>query len=158
MHQSGEGPSASQCGQPDTGSLTHCVGYRAAAVARVVDVPLLGIDGEPNSPLPEDVVKSVALPSEQELLLRLADLHSEVHWDRLLFSAKESVYKAWFPLTRRWLGFKDVRLTIDAESRAFTATLLVDGAKIDGGTPLDILQGLFCLHNGLIATTSFQLT
>jgi len=25
-------------------------------------------------------------------------------WDRLLFSAKESVYKAWFPLTGRWLG------------------------------------------------------
>ncbi len=34
-------------------------------------------------------------------------------WDRLLFSAKESVYKAWFPLTGRWLGFEEAAITIN---------------------------------------------
>jgi 4'-phosphopantetheinyl transferase EntD len=31
----------------------------------------------------------------------------EVYWDRVLFCIKESTYKAWFPLTHRWLGFED---------------------------------------------------
>ena len=26
-------------------------------------------------------------------------------WDRVLFGAKKSVYKAWFALTHRWLDF-----------------------------------------------------
>ena len=39
-------------------------------------------------------------------LARLAAERPEVCWDRLLFSLKESVHKAWFPLTRRWLGFE----------------------------------------------------
>ncbi len=41
---------------------------------------------------------------------RLAAARPEVSWDRLLFSAKESVYKTWFPLTGRWLGFEDAEL------------------------------------------------
>ena len=36
-------------------------------------------------------------------------------WDRLLFSAKESVYKAWFPLARRWLGFEEADIEIYAD-------------------------------------------
>ena len=44
-------------------------------------------------------------------------------WDRLLFSAKESVYKAWFRATGRWLGFEDAEVTIDPVARAFHARL-----------------------------------
>ena len=50
-----------------------------------------------------------------------------VHWDRLLFSAKESVYKAWFPLARRWLGFEDAVVMIDPSAGTFQARLLVVG-------------------------------
>ncbi|MGH3325491.1 MAG: 4'-phosphopantetheinyl transferase family protein, partial [Streptomyces sp.] len=46
------------------GSMTHCDGYRAAAVARVSDLMALGIDAEPNLPLPEGVLGSIALPAE----------------------------------------------------------------------------------------------
>ena len=46
-------------------------------------------------------------------------------WDRLLFSAKESVYKAWFPLTGRWLGFEDADVTITPDG-TFTARLLAE--------------------------------
>jgi 4'-phosphopantetheinyl transferase EntD len=42
----------------------------------------------------------------------LADAHPDLHWDRIVFSAKETVYKAWFPLTRRWLDFADVSTTV----------------------------------------------
>jgi 4'-phosphopantetheinyl transferase EntD len=38
---------------------------------------------------------------------------SDPCWSRTLFSAKESVYKAWFPLTRRWLGYNETIIGID---------------------------------------------
>lgn len=135
-----------------TGSITHCAGYRAAAVARTADVDLLGIDAEPNAPVPDGVARLITVPGEPEMLARLAGTHPETHWDRLLFSAKESVYKAWFPVTRRWLGFGEARLSIDPEAATFTATLLVDGVRADAGSPLRVLPGRFAVQRGLIVT------
>ena len=34
------------------GSITHCDGYRAAAVARTSDIATVGLDAEPDKPLP----------------------------------------------------------------------------------------------------------
>jgi 4'-phosphopantetheinyl transferase EntD len=48
------------------GSLTHCSGYRAAAVARSDLIRALGIDAEPNTSLPAGVLDTIALPEEQE--------------------------------------------------------------------------------------------
>ena len=135
-----------------TGSMTHCAGYRAAAVARAGTVAALGIDAEPHQPLPDGVERSVTVPGEPEMLAALATTHPGVHWDKLLFSAKESVYKAWFPLTRRWLGFEDARLTVDPAAETFTARLSVDGSRIDGGPALVELAGRFRVSGGLIVT------
>ncbi|MET8289660.1 4'-phosphopantetheinyl transferase [Streptomyces sp. RPA4-2] len=98
------------------GSMTHCEGYCAASLAHAGDLASLGIDAEPHQELPEDVIVSVALPTENDRLRRLAERDPSVHWDRLLFSAKESVYKAWFPLMGQWLDFleADIDLFEDA--------------------------------------------
>ena len=48
------------------GSLTHCTGYRAAAVAHRRDVLTVGIDAEPHEPLPADVAD--ASPSTRSWL------------------------------------------------------------------------------------------
>ena len=45
------------------GAMTHCDGYRAAAVARRADVAALGIDAEPHDVLPDGVLGMVAGPS-----------------------------------------------------------------------------------------------
>jgi 4'-phosphopantetheinyl transferase EntD len=135
-----------------TGSMTHCAGYRAAAVARTGTVAALGIDAEPHDPLPEGVVRSVTVPGETEMLAALAMAHPGIHWDRLLFSAKESVYKAWFPLTRRWLGFEDARLSLDPEARTFTARLSVDGSRIDNGPALAEMKGRYLVESCLVLT------
>ncbi|MEU3448144.1 4'-phosphopantetheinyl transferase superfamily protein [Streptomyces thermolilacinus] len=105
------------------GSMTHCQGYRAAAVARDTDLRSLGIDAEDHLPLPDGVLGLVASDAERDHLAGLARVRPEVHWDRLLFSAKESVYKAWFPLTRRWLGHEDAELAFAVDG-TFTARLL----------------------------------
>lgn len=103
------------------GSITHCQGYRAAALARTQDIRAVGIDAEVDAPLPRGVLDEVTLPTERAWLY---DAPPGVNWDRALFSAKECVYKAWFPLTHSWLGFQDARVTLDPWAGTFLATLL----------------------------------
>jgi len=133
------------------GSITHCPGYRAAVVARTDDVITIGIDAEPCEALPEGVLNLVSLPPEREQLAGLARRSEPVPWDKLLFSAKESVYKAWFPLTGQWLGFKDAHLTIDADSGAFAARLLVPAPTV-GGRALTGFTGRWLVRDGLLLT------
>ena len=45
-----------------TGSITHCAGYRACAVARTTDLAGLGIDAEPDAGLPAGLIESVGRP------------------------------------------------------------------------------------------------
>lgn len=133
------------------GSITHCDGYRAAAVARSRHLRTIGIDAEPHAPLPDGVLNLVAAQAEREHLHALAATATDLHVDRLLFSAKESAYKAWFPLTGRWLGFEDVAVTIDVATRGFMARLLVPGPRVNG-TDLTGFTGRWLIQNGLIIT------
>jgi 4'-phosphopantetheinyl transferase EntD len=122
------------------GSMTHCAGYCAAAVARSGEVSALGIDAELHAPLPEGVLDLISLESERAMLAELAKREQRaVHWDRVLFSAKESVYKAWFPLTRRWLGFEQADIELRPDG-TFEAILLntettADPAAANGSAP-----------------------
>ncbi|MER5358779.1 4'-phosphopantetheinyl transferase superfamily protein [Streptomyces sp. NPDC002785] len=110
------------------GSMTHCAGYRAAAIARRADVLTVGIDAEPHKRLPDGVHETIALATEQQRELELRRASPEIHWDRLLFSAKESVYKAWFPLTHRWLGFEEADIVLHTNG-SFTAGLLASATE-----------------------------
>jgi 4'-phosphopantetheinyl transferase EntD len=138
-------------GWPDgvIGSMTHCDGYRAAAVALGSSGAGIGIDAEPHGPLPDGVIRLVARPEEHERLDALATGHPGVHWDRLLFSMKESVYKAWFPLTGRWLDFQEASITMRPEYGTFSAELLVPGPTV-GGSELTAFQGRFVVSDGLV--------
>jgi 4'-phosphopantetheinyl transferase EntD len=133
------------------GSMTHCAGYRACAVAHDRDLVTIGLDAEPHDKLPDGVLGEVSSEEERKRLDALAASAPGVHWDRVLFSAKESVYKAWFPLTQRWLGFEDASVTIDPENGTFTAQLLVAGPDL-GGAPLAGFSGRWLVDGGLIMT------
>ena len=133
------------------GSMTHCQGYRASALALRRDVITIGIDAEPDAALPDGVLASVALDSEAVAVARLATTHPHVAWDRLLFSAKESVYKAWFPLTGRWLDFSEAEITFTPETSEFTARLLVPGPETPTGR-LDGFSGRWLTRHGVLAT------
>jgi 4'-phosphopantetheinyl transferase EntD len=130
------------------GSITHCAGYRAAAAARACDVLTIGLDAEPDKILPAGVLEAVSLPGERE---RLRDLTAApgTCWDRLLFCAKEATYKAWFPLTRRWLGFEDADITINAADGTFETRLLVPAPAV-GGFPLAGFTGRWVARDGLL--------
>ncbi|GAA3632123.1 4'-phosphopantetheinyl transferase family protein [Microlunatus ginsengisoli] len=127
------------------GSMTHCPGFRAAAVGWQHRMLTLGIDAEPNAPLPPGVLSNVARPEEAAALTGLPAVG--VAWDRLLFSAKESIYKAWYPLMHSPLGFADAVVTFGLDG-SFTATL-------DARAPdcLAVLTGRWGCESGLVATT-----
>jgi 4'-phosphopantetheinyl transferase EntD len=133
------------------GSITHCAGYRAAAAARASGVVTVGLDAEPAQRLPREVLELVALPAERARLRELAIAAPGTCWDRLLFSAKESVYKAWYPLARRWLGFADADITINAADGTFEARLLV-AAPESSGVPLAGFTGRWVIAEGMILT------
>ena len=135
-----------------TGSITHCPRYRAAAVARTRDVVSLGLDAEPNKRLPNHgMLDFIATESERDRLASLAGRAPDICWERLLFSAKESVYKTWFPLTQRWLDFESADIDIDAETGTFVARLLVEGPVVNG-VPLSPLRGRWFAGQGLLVT------
>lgn len=96
------------------GSMTHCTGYAAAAVAFSGKVVAVGIDAEPRQALPEGVLSTIALPSERVHLEQLEQSSPDGCWDRLLFCAKESVYKVWYPVARSWLGFEEAHVRLRA--------------------------------------------
>ncbi|AXI77346.1 4'-phosphopantetheinyl transferase family protein [Peterkaempfera bronchialis] len=133
------------------GSITHCEGYRGAVVGRSAEIATLGIDAEPHLPLPDGVLEAISLPDERTRLRELTASVPEVAWDRLLFSAKESVYKAWFPLAKRWLDFDDALITADPGSGTFSARLLVPGpvAQAAGVTGF---SGRWLVRDGLVLT------
>ncbi|PXX63875.1 4'-phosphopantetheinyl transferase EntD [Nocardia tenerifensis] len=138
------------------GSMTHCDGYRAAALGHKLRFRSIGVDAEPHAALPEGVLDSVSLAPEREWL---NTTYTGLHLDRLLFCAKEATYKAWFPLTARWLGFEDAHITFEIQDSTedsgrgtFHSELLIPGQITDGGTPLISFDGRWLIADGFILT------
>ncbi|AKK09038.1 4'-phosphopantetheinyl transferase superfamily protein [Corynebacterium testudinoris] len=130
-----------------TGSMTHTEGFRAAVVAPQTHVRSMGLDAEPAEPLPCEVVSSIARPGEMAQLDRLAANGIDCA-DRLLFCAKEATYKAWFPMTHRWLGFEQAEIDL-RDDGTFISYLLVRP------TPVPFIEGRWVIRDGyVIATTA----
>jgi enterobactin synthetase component D / holo-[acyl-carrier protein] synthase len=132
------------------GSITHCAGYRGAAVARDEQITAIGLDAEPNEPLPAGILTTIATAAERVQLAALPAGPPRVCWDRLLFSAKEAVYKAWYPLTHRPLGFEEAEIAV-RPAGTFAARLLVPGPWV-GGRRLTGFTGGWLARDGLVLT------
>ncbi|MFB7335727.1 4'-phosphopantetheinyl transferase [Streptomyces adustus] len=132
------------------GSMTHCRGYRGAALARRRDVAALGIDAEPAEPLADGVLEAIATVGERAQIRRLLHHRPSIPWDRLLFSAKEAVYKSTFPATGVRLGFEDVAITLDPAGGSFWARLALP-ARADGQLRT-VLAGRWSAAHGLLLT------
>lgn len=135
------------------GSLTHCTGFRGAVVGRGAQFRSVGIDAEPHDVLPGGVLDAISLPEERREMT--AGPLGNLHWDRILFCAKEATYKAWFPLTKRWLGFEDAHITFDVDGSGsgggFVSAILIDGTAL-AGPPLTTLSGRWSVRRGLVLT------
>ncbi len=135
------------------GAITHCEGYAAAAVARAGTVVSVGIDAEPCDGLPPGVLGLVADEVERA---HLAGLPAGLPWDRLLFSAKEAVYKAWYPITRTFVGFEAARLCFRPGPDLFTGRFHATVAAPSGdparpSRPLEF-AGRYAVRDALLLT------
>lgn len=118
------------------GSIAHCAQYGIAATAWQQDVPALGID-----------IQLIEDRYTDELVARFAD-PDEFDWVRSdpalrteravkLFSAKESVFKALYPLRRVWFAFDVAHLTPVQGEESFKATVRLP-ALSSGVIQLDV--------------------
>ncbi len=96
-----------------TGSITHTAGFCGVAVARRTEMASLGIDAERRGAVARRLWRHIA--TEREILwleglpeARATDMAS------LVFSAKEAFFKCQFPLTREWLSFSDVSVSVES--------------------------------------------
>ena len=95
------------------GSFAHEQEVAVAAVARSGDIAALGIDVEPAEPLPSELQALVLTKREQAQLPRAS-------WSgRLVFAAKEAVYKAIAALDGTLLDYQDIETDLSA-GRAIT--------------------------------------
>ena len=90
------------------GSISHDDSAAAVVMTLACHGLSLGVDVEPDEPLPGELVSLIASPAE------LADFGTEPSGLRLLFAIKEAVFKAVFPQDGQFLDFHDV--SVDGEA------------------------------------------
>lgn len=102
------------------GSITHCAGICLAVVAQTQTARSIGIDIEPETALPPDLEDIVCTSAEREWLnTQPADQRGL--WAICVFSAKESAYKASYPVTRKLIGFSEMAVAFRGDGTGFVA-------------------------------------
>jgi len=129
------------------GSLTHTNGLCAAVAARASRYRGLGVDVEPALPLPENLLSRICRDEEIARLGAFRALSAGVA-ARLVFSAKEALYKCQFPVTRSFLGFEEVTVELEEDGR-FSARVLLPLLEL-ASTP--ILPGRWSCRDGFLLT------
>lgn len=119
------------------GSLTHTEGYCAAAVARRGELQGIGVDAE-SAPLSARAARRVLDETERRQLAALGAAPA-CSYETLAFSAKESVFKALYPISGLRLGFRDAAIELEPASGRIRIRLreaglraLPAGAAIEG--------------------------
>lgn len=130
------------------GSISHTDSQALAAVASAEHLDALGVDLEERGILEESVVRLVCRADELPRLDRLGDAETAA---RLLFSAKEAVFKSLWPLVRRYIDFQEVALAFDLGRQNFrigqAPTLPVDLSRR--------LEGRFALTSDHVVTIAY---
>ena len=133
------------------GSITHtdgCPGgYCGVAVAERRFSGGLGIDAEPNLPLPAELWPAIL--DEAERSDALATDEPGIH-ARLVFSAKETIYKALYPTLKRFLEFSDVHIEARRADGIFLARLV--GQAASSVPDLGPMTGHLVIDGDLIVT------
>lgn len=124
-----------------SGSIAHCQQWCIAAVARHGDYATLGIDIEPATPLDADLTDIICTAPERDWLAVQPDPGLAA---KMIFSAKEAVYKAQYPLTGDVIGFDAVTLKMTRGS--FTTTV---------APHVPTIKGAITIQDGMIVSCAY---
>lgn len=97
------------------GSISHCQDLCIAACAKQHPIISLGLDVEPLKPLKPGVEQYIQTAAETAYLESFSPRLPQ----RLVFSAKESLYKCFYPLLKTFFGFHTVEVVIDHQNQQF---------------------------------------
>ena len=96
-----------------SGAITHSGNWAAAAAGKTSDVSGIGIDLEDlERQVDSRISRHVCIPEEQKWLQECGEDCLEQNL-KIIFSAKESIFKAFFPYTRTYLHFHDARILME---------------------------------------------
>lgn len=124
-----------------SGSIAHCDTCCVSVVALQEHYAVLGVDVEPATPLAPDLVAVICTPAERAWLAGEPDPNLAA---KMIFSAKEAVYKAQYPLTGKVIGFDAV--TLDMTDDTF---------HVVGDPTLANLKGAILIEGGLILSLAY---
>ena len=96
-----------------SGAITHSGNWAAAAAGKTSEVLGIGIDLEDlERQVDSRISRHVCIPEEQKWLQECGEDFLEQNL-KIIFSAKESIFKAFFPYTRTYLHFHDARILME---------------------------------------------
>jgi 4'-phosphopantetheinyl transferase EntD len=119
------------------GSISHTSSLCLAVAGRSSDFLSIGVDLEPNTPLDLAVARSILSVAEWR------DIESDLGLAKMVFVAKEAVYKAYYPLTKTFLHFTDVSIRVSQDRNSLTAWLRHPTKPLPGGQR--VFSGRFLL-------------
>ena len=135
------------------GSITHSEGFAAAAVGLDKDISGVGIDMENLSrSVNFNISRHVCVETERKYLESLSPEQAN-HDLRIIFSAKESIFKCLFPISRTYLYFQDATVTIDEKNSGFSFIL----SKACAGITPEGFQhsGKYSIEENLLLTSIY---
>lgn len=134
------------------GSISHTQGICMVVLASTQHVSSIGLDVELATPLNPELKELICRPEE---LIQINTLRTQMGtayaYEKLIFSAKESVHKTYFPLNYHTLDFLDARIEIDWGNQTFQAFIL--NPEPQPNVKIDSLHGSFLFHEDWIVTT-----
>ena len=135
------------------GSITHSDGFAAAAVGLTKDVSGIGIDLESLSRVVDfNIRRHVCVDKEREFLESLPTEQAN-RYLRIIFSAKESIFKCFFPISQTYLYFQDAEIIIEENNSKFSFLL----SKACSGITSAGFQhyGMFSIKDDLLLTSIY---
>ncbi|MGY6535723.1 MAG: 4'-phosphopantetheinyl transferase family protein [Pararhodobacter sp.] len=126
------------------GSISHAGDQAVAVLGSMSDWRALGVDLEIDAPFPKDLLETVLTRKEQ---MRLSAFQVPPRAAQLIFSAKECVYKAQYPLTGLLFGFDMLDVTLYQDQGRFDAVFQQNAGPIAAGTSV---IGHFSIIGGMI--------
>lgn len=136
-----------------TGSITHTKNKAFGCISLRWHLKSIGMDAEEviSTDLFRDIASIISNESERKLLTSMTDQHKQSITRTLIFSAKEALYKALFPLCKTYIDFLDASLlSVNFIERSFTIRLNSKNSFLKSYS--NEYQGYFSLVDGTLLT------
>jgi len=135
------------------GSITHSGNLAAAAVGLTKDISGIGIDLENLSrKIDFKISRHICVNDELKWLEKFNPEQANLNL-RIIFSAKESIFKCFFPVSRKYIHFNDVKVIINEKKSGFSFILSNACSNITDFRYSN--QGLFAVKDGFILTSTY---